>query len=194
MNTKTIHIAPYSIRIFLMVFWLYVALDKLWNLGGFHVALLRQPFPDSWANTLYWSLPLAELSLALLFPLQKGRLSFMLSATLLLIFSLYIGMGVLGFYPERPCGCASVFSRLTWEWHLVVNVVLFSLSILGWYLTGPTSPMDNRGIRHKRSMMLFRAFMLPVAVPVYLVFIVSIRRFPRRFAVFPGRPVWTNLN
>jgi len=195
MKTKALHIAPFSVQIFLLVFWLYVGVEKLWNLQGFHSALLRQPFPDSWADMLYWSLPLAEFGIGLLFICQQTKRSaYLFSALLLLIFSIYITLGLLGVYAERPCGCASVFNGLTWEWHLVVNMVLFSLSILGWYLTGPTTPMDDRGIRHKRSVMLFRAFTLLVAVPVYFVFVFIAKRFPRRFAVFPGRPVRTNLN
>src|SRR5690606_284058 len=195
MKTKALHIAPFSIQLFLMVFWLYVGVEKLWDLQGFHSALLRQPFPDSWAGTLYWSLPIIELGIGLLFVFQQlTRLAFFFSALLLLLFSVYIAFGIAGLYAERPCGCASVLKGLTWEWHLVVTLALFSLSILGWYLSGPTAPMDNCGMRSKRSLALFRTYMLLLAVPVYLVFLVFIRRFPRRFALFPGRPVWTNLN
>ncbi|PRD57035.1 MauE/DoxX family redox-associated membrane protein [Sphingobacterium gobiense] len=195
MKTKALHIAPFCIQIFLLMFWLYVGVEKLWNLQGFHSALLRQPFPDSWADMLYWSLPLAEFGIGLLFICQQTKRSaYLFSALLLLIFSIYITLGLIGVYAERPCGCASVLNGLTWEWHLVVNMALFGLSILGWYLTGPTTPIGKREIRLKQSLVLFRAFMLLVAIPVYLVLLVFIRRFPRRFAVFPGRPVWKNLN
>src|SRR5690606_5037583 len=195
MKTKALHIAPFSIQIFLMVFWLYVGVEKLWNLQGFHSALLRQPFPDSWADVLYRSLPMAELSIGLLFICQQTKQSaHLFSALLLLIFSICITLGLVGVYAERPCGCASVLNGLTWEWHLVVNLALFGLSILGWYLTGPTTPIGKREIRLKRSLVLFRAFMPLLAVPVYFVFVFIAKRFPRRFAVFPGRPVRTNLN
>jgi len=195
MKTKALHIAPFCIQIFLLMFWLYVGVEKLWNLQSFHSALLRQPFPDLWADTLYWVLPAAEaiVGISLIFH-QAKRLAFLSSALLLLVFSIYIALGVAGLYSQRPCGCASVFNGLTWEWHLVVNMVLFSLSILGWYLTGPTTPMGNRRIRHKRSVTLFRAFTMLLAVPVYFIFVFIAKRFPRRFAVFPGRPVRTNLN
>src|SRR5690606_1109901 len=109
-------------------------------------------------------------------------------------FSIYIALGVAGLYSQRPCGCASVCNGLPWEGHLVVNMVLFSRSILGWYLTGPTTPMCTRRTRHKRSVTLFRAFTMLLAVPVYFIFVFIAKRFPRRFAVFPGRPVRTNLN
>lgn len=195
MKTKALHIAPFCIQILLLMFWLYVGVEKLWNLQGFHSALLRQPFPDRWSDHLYWSLPVVEAGIGLLFIFrQTKRLAFLSSALLLIIFSIYITLGLIGVYAERPCGCASVLHGLTWEWHLVVNMALFSLSILGWYLTGPTTPMGNRRIRHKRSVTLFRAFTMLLAVPVYFVFVFIAKRFPRRFAVFPGRPVRTNLN
>lgn len=195
MKKDVLHIAPYSIQLLLLVFWLYVALDKLSNLDGFHAALLRQPFPDRWADTLNWVLPAAEVivGISLIFH-QAKRLAFLSSALLLLVFSVYIALGVASLYAQRPCGCASVFNGLSWEWHLVVNLTLFSLSILGWYLTGPTTPMDERGIRSKRPLVLFHAFMMLLAVPVYFIFVSIAKRFPRRFAVFPGRPVRTNLN
>ena len=194
MKTKALHIIPFSIQLFLLIFWLYVGLEKLWNLPGFHTALLKQPFPDSWADHMYWSLPIIELGIGLLLVSVKTvRLGFRFSALLLLVFSLYIALGVAGLYPERPCGCASIFHTWSWEQHLAANLVLFSLSILGWYLTGPTAPIDNRKIRYKQSIQLFRAFMLLLAVEVYMVIIVMPRRFPRRFALFPATPVCLNL-
>lgn len=209
MRTKATYIAQFVIRVFLMVFWLYVALDKLWDLPAFRRALLRQPFPDRWAEMLFWSLPLLELAIALGFlvsgkkcvktpPTQKHSfrhlanlglstpLPYLLSTVLLFVFTLYIGLGVAGIYAQKPCGCASVFHSLSWEQHLLANIVLCSLSILGWYLTGPTSPMDNHRTGRKRSIRLFRALAklgratAPVASTAFS------NRFPRKFAPFPA--------
>lgn len=163
MNPTRRHIALYSMQLFLMLFWLYVAIDKLWSLSEFHTALLRQPFPDSWAAILYWLLPFIELALGLALVMSAPRYNnrhaakindvgisrlmlrtaFLLSAILLSIFTLYIALGVLGLYPKRPCGCASVFKSINWNQHLLVNLFLLALSILGWYLTGPTAPVDR---------------------------------------------------
>ncbi|TJZ61979.1 hypothetical protein FAZ15_05560 [Sphingobacterium olei] len=216
MKTRKRHIIGYSLQIFLLIFWLYVALDKLWGLKAFHISLLRQPFPNWWADILYWNLPLFELGIALLFVfasssrgkndrrdlLNKQRLlprfahrndvvfnPYLLSALLLLIFTIYIALGVAGLYAKKPCGCASVFSGLSWEWHLLVNIVLLGLSTLGWYLSGPTNPIDT-AIRYKKSIKLFCTFLLFVSIPVYHIVLVVHKRFPRKFAPFPGRPVW----
>ncbi len=147
----------------LLALWIPVALDKLWDLPGFHRTLLRQPFPGWWAGVLYWLLPLLELLCALLLvtgatrKVQTGKLKtaqirnvgFALSSVLMLGFTLFILFGVLGWYEKRPCGCGSVISGLSWEQHLWFNLVFLLISVVGWWLS----------FRH-----------------------------PRRFAPFPGRP------
>lgn len=186
MKTRIRHITSHSLHIFLMVFWLYVALDKLWDIPGFHRALLRQPFPNWWADILYWALPLAELGLSLLFLFSKKRYAYVLSATLMLAFSIYIGLGIAGFYAQRPCGCASVFTGLSWDWHLLVNTILLGLSILGRFLSGSSEPTDRgqEQYAHRSQPMLST-----IAVPIFDGGFFMRIRFPRRFAPFPGRPV-----
>ncbi|WP_144062626.1 hypothetical protein [Sphingobacterium paucimobilis] len=100
----TNHITFYSIRIFLMVFWLYVAMDKLW------------------------------------------------------------------------------------DWPLLVNLLLLGLSILGWYLTGPTAPMVAY-TRSKRQVILFIQYPISIMVPMYRLILVRTKVFKRRFAPFPASPV-----
>lgn len=55
-----------GIRLALLGLWMPVAVDKLWNLSRFHSTLLRQPFPDWWADVLFWLLPVLELLAAVL--------------------------------------------------------------------------------------------------------------------------------
>lgn len=207
MKKKTKYITLCGIRLFLMVFWLYVALDKLWDLSQFHSALLRQPFPDWWADMLFWLLPLGELVLAFLFiahyhsnsrhsAVRSGvgiwiisaRLAYMLSAAFLIIFTVYIALGVLDLYDERPCGCASIFSGLSWSWHLLINLLLLGISILGWYLTGPTAPIEGYS-KNKRQIELFVQYPQVITVPIYPIIRCRFMVFKMRFAPFPGRPV-----
>ena len=202
MKFITRHIILYSIRTFLLVFWLYVALDKLWEPSAFRAALLRQPFPDSWADELYWLLPAGELVLGLLFLVPANKLfrrilsplPFLLSAILMLAFTVYIGLGVVGFYAQRPCGCASVFSGISWAWHLVINIVLLGLSFIGYHLATSHTPTDSNGPKHNEQQSSFHTFILLLSPPLYDTFVAIGKRFPRRFAVFPGRPVCLNLN
>src|SRR5690606_35815524 len=160
------------------------------------------PFPDTWADVLYWALPAGELVLGLLFllPVRKhfrpilSPLPFLVSALLMLAFTVYIALGVAGFYAQRPCGCASVFRGISWAWHLVVNIFLLSLSIVGWCLAISGTSIDRNESDHKKRLSFFHPFVLLLSVPLYDTFVAIGKRFPRRFAVFPGRPVYVNLN
>ncbi|TYP91344.1 hypothetical protein BC792_12052 [Sphingobacterium allocomposti] len=190
MKAQIRHIISHSLHIFLMLFWLYVALDKFWDLPSFHAALLRQPFPDAWADVLFWSLPMTEMGISLLFVLSRKRTAYLLSVLLMLAFTLYIGLGVAGFYPKKPCGCASVFSGLSWSSHLLVNGLLLVSSILGWVLCRRAATA-GRGGRRSGSMAgwLRPVFMDNAAHMVFFTFIYGRRRFPRKFAPFPAWPV-----
>lgn len=189
MKKKIRHITSNSIHIFMIIFWLFVATDKLWNLEAFHSALLKQPFPSLWADTLYWSLPIGELIIGLLFIGQYRRWAYLLSAILLLIFSIYMSLGVMGLYSKLPCGCASVFNELSWHWHLIVNIILFSLSILGWYLTGPTNPIDNNPDKCTVQPISYKKFFVLLIIFFRTEFCRLRKIFPKKFALFPGRPV-----
>ncbi len=198
----------------LLALWIPVALDKLWDLEGFHRTLLRQPFPGWWADMLYWLLPIFELACAVL--LAGGAIDnpktnklrkwgFALSSLLLCGFALFILFGVLGWYEKRPCGCGSVISGLGWEEHLWFNLGFLSVSLVGWWLSAagrsdpdqPSAPVgrsgpDTGGPSTADSAASFLAFVnvYYTQLNAYTRFRLLKRfRYPRRFALFPGRPV-----
>jgi len=185
MNSRTAHITMESIRIGFMVFWIYVAIDKLMEPNAFQAALLRQPLPSSWAKPLSFALPAMEFTTGILLAGRYKKIGLLLSIALLSSFSVYIALGLLNLYPQKPCGCASVFDGLSWEWHLVVNMILFTLSILGWYLTGPTSPMERH---EKRNLTIGFTVtrLIHLGSVIYRPYHTSQKRFPRKFALFPA--------
>lgn len=192
MKLKALHIVNNSIRIFLMVFWLYVALDKVWELADFHYALVRQPFPDHWADTLFWLLPLLEMGISLLFLFFRTTRHlvynpFLLSAVLLLVFSSYISLDLLGYYAEIPCGCASILSSLSWGWHLVVNIGLLALSLTGWVLNKSKPNIAKSGVYKKKALQLFFRYKVLCSSSPYVFIFPRFKRFKMRFAVFPGQ-------
>ncbi|NGM60465.1 hypothetical protein G5B30_00915 [Sphingobacterium sp. SGG-5] len=183
------------ITILLIVFWLYVALDKLWNLDGFHASLLKQPFPNWWADVLFWLLPLIELGVAAAFirPLRRPGLTlfaffnpFLLSSLLMFVFTVYIGLGVAGIYAKRPCSCASVFRSMSWERHLIVNIALLGISLYGYYLSRKDSN-DNGSM--KSGSTSFPPSDSDNLISGLFVFMSFQKWFCRTFALFPGRPV-----
>ncbi|MFC7524144.1 MauE/DoxX family redox-associated membrane protein [Parapedobacter sp. GCM10030251] len=197
MNKHRKHIAKrhitkgliFIVRLTLVVLWVPVAADKLWDLKGFHSVLLRQPIPDWWAGILFWLLPLLELLAAVLIAWRKNRRrnhqGMWFSGVLMLGFTLFILFGVLGWYEKRPCGCGSVISGLSWENHLWFNTVFFLLSVLGIWFTRAHAARRRpyrRPIRlffRQRAVSIRRFCRLPMLH----------MRFPRKFAVFRRRAV-----
>ena len=172
-------------RLSLIALWVPVAVDKLWDLGAFHSTLLRQPFPDWWAGILFWLLPILEALAAVLIAWPKYRprvhLGMWLSTVLMLGFTLFILFGVLGWYDQRPCGCGSVISGLSWENHLWFNMVFLLLSVVGIWLTRKDTDQHVPPQNSKRSY-----FGLPTSFPFrpYRLRMCAICRFKRKFAVF----------
>ncbi|WP_164122743.1 MULTISPECIES: MauE/DoxX family redox-associated membrane protein [Sphingobacterium] len=196
MNKINRHTILNGIRLFLLLFWLYVAMDKLWDWALFHEALVKQPFPDWWADLLAWGLPAVELLIFLLFlgrPLKIEKIlirrAYQLSSVLLILFTVYIGLGVIGLYAEKPCGCASIFAGVPWAWHLLINLMLLALSLAGALLT-KSSGAAGAPNAYKRPVKLFLLYIRQIAVAVFLLLIIRFNVFKRRFALFPGRPVW----
>lgn len=196
------HIALYGIRIFLMTFWLYVALDKLWQLSSFRISLQQQPVLHDFASVLYWMLPSVELGIALLFIVYRDQKNlpfpeernisfflspFLLSALLMAAFTLYIGLGVAGFYPKKPCMCSSFLQNITWTRHLLINFGLLALSLLGCWLA-----RDPNSTKHNAPSFRQAVLLLLYTVPSVIGAVHSNRsgvrtnaiHYPRKFAVF----------
>ena len=182
------------IRLAFLALWGSVAVEKLWDLARFHSTLQRQPIPGWSADILFWLLPLAELGAAVLLAWPRSRRrthqGMWLSAILMLAFTLFIGLGVLGWYEKRPCGCGSVISGLTWEEHLWFNGAALLLAIIGIWLTWPRNT-GNHYRNYRRPVRLFRQAdgLFPVSGRVTDERRVSTfsKRFPRKFALFRRR-------
>ncbi|PPL02271.1 MauE/DoxX family redox-associated membrane protein [Parapedobacter indicus] len=137
MKTKSIIIT--LVRLTLIALWGSVAVEKLWDLSGFHSILRRQPIPEWSADILFWLLPLLELGAVVLlaWPQNRTRIyqGMWLSAVLMLGFTLFILFGVLDWYEKRPCGCGSIINGLSWKEHLWFNLTFLTLSWTGIILS-----------------------------------------------------------
>ncbi|WP_400263294.1 MauE/DoxX family redox-associated membrane protein [Sphingobacterium sp. SG20118] len=162
MNSKIKSIVANSISIFLIIFWLYVGFEKAWSWKNFQLSLHQQPIPTWSVDILYWLLPLAEIVTGILLAIwisKLKRLGYWGSILLLTTFTIFIGLGVVGVYEKRPCTCASIFNDMSWEWHLVVNILLLAISILGLNLIRPNlnNPTTHKPYRNSIALFLLYA-------------------------------------
>ena len=119
----------------LIILWVYAAVSKLETFEAFQQQLLRQPLPLWLTAPLAWGLPVMELTAALLLIYRRSRgVGLLLSFLLMLLFTGYVGLAVLGVWEELPCACGGVLSSLGWREHLVFNVVYTLVAGCGLYL------------------------------------------------------------
>jgi uncharacterized membrane protein YphA (DoxX/SURF4 family) len=211
------------ITLLLLVLWIPVGLEKLWDLQGFKNTLFSQPIPNSFIDVLFWLIPVLEIACATMLilgwlPIKKACnwliYGMALSSMLMLCFTVFIALGVLNLYEKRPCGCGSVLKGMSWEEHLWFNGVFLGLSLLGWWLAlrkkGDEDMREDeflqaklavKDIRHKGPQLWSSEFETEGQWFInFFNFHNSLvsnwlfkTRNPRRFALFPGRPVGEHI-
>ncbi|MFE2861420.1 MULTISPECIES: MauE/DoxX family redox-associated membrane protein [Sphingobacterium] len=146
------------IRAALILFWVYVGMEKLWQLAAFKIALEQQPVISYLAPMLFWLLPLMEIGVGVLLGVPSVRQrawGWKVSTILIIVFSIYIGLGVLNVYEKKPCMCTSFLSNISWIKHLFVNLVILGLSITGWLLHRTVVRSSEQALTGKINIALF---------------------------------------
>lgn len=155
---KTSNMIYRIIRSAMILFWIYVGMEKLWQLAAFKIALEQQPVISHLAPILFWLLPLMEIGVGVLLAVPSVRLrawGWKVSTILIIVFSIYIGLGVLNVYEKKPCMCTSFLSNISWIKHLFVNLVILGLSITGWLLHRTVVRSSEQALTGKINIALF---------------------------------------
>ena len=148
-NQKTINAILTGIVFMLILLWVFTATSKLADLSEFKSQLANQSFGTSTAAVLFWFIPISELIAAFLLLFTKTRFAgLIVSFTLMLLFTGYIGLVLLGYYERVPCSCGGVLKNLSWQAHFWFNVVFLVMSGYAVYLIRPVGTFSFR--RRKR--------------------------------------------
>ncbi len=116
-----------------IILFVYTGLTKLLVPNLFYDSILNSPVLGgrTMATLASWTLPLSELAVALLLIWKKTRLiGFYGALGLMLLFTGYT-VAIVFFAPYRPCSCGGIISLLSWEQHLVLNILFSLLARLG---------------------------------------------------------------
>jgi uncharacterized membrane protein YphA (DoxX/SURF4 family) len=116
----------------LLVFlFIYTGMSKLLDYQVFRRQLGQSPFITLYASVIVWALPLGEIIIAGLLIYPGTRLvGFYLSFFLLSLFTFYlIAMLRLSYF--IPCSCGGVLQNLSWNTHIIFNIVFVILSTFG---------------------------------------------------------------
>ena len=123
-----------GVSIFFIFFFTYAAVTKLQQFKQFEIQLEQFPFIGEIAGWLVWLIPATEIVIVLLFFSKSNRKKgFYFSFILMLLFTLYIIL-VLNFAESIPCSCGGIIASFSWGEHLILNVALVFLALLGLIL------------------------------------------------------------
>ncbi|UCS92302.1 hypothetical protein KZP23_16560 [Echinicola marina] len=116
----------------------YTAISKWYDWQATELALYNQVFPEWLGTILLYSLPPAELALAILLVGKRTvGPALWLSLGLLTVFTGYIFLVLIGVFNRVPCSCGGVLSALGWEEHLVFNLTFIVINLIGLYNIRP---------------------------------------------------------
>jgi hypothetical protein len=123
----------------LIFLFIYTGVSKLLDYQTFRRQLSQSPFITSYASLLAWSLPIGEILIAGMLTFNRSRLpGLYLSFFLLCLFTFYLtAMLQLSYY--IPCSCGGVLQSLSWQSHIILNIVFMLLAAAGTLLQPKTS-------------------------------------------------------
>jgi hypothetical protein len=125
------YLAIEGIAILFMALFGLTAVDKLIHFERFYTELGKSPFLAPYALAVAWGTPTIELVVTLILGINRWRLlGLYISVFLMSLFSAYIYL-LLNYSYYTPCLCSAVLENLSWEEHLVFNLVFLALAIIG---------------------------------------------------------------
>lgn len=125
------------ISLLLVLLFSYAAISKMLEFHKFMGQLKSSPLLQPVSGVLTWFIPSAELYAVILLLIPSWRRSgLLMSAVLMTVFTLYISV-MLVFFDKLPCSCGGVFERMSWNQHLVFNIVFTLLAAAGLFLQEP---------------------------------------------------------
>ena len=120
-----------TIAFLFIVLFVYAAVTKLMDYEKFSIQLGQSPMLTAFAHWLAWIVPGIEILISVCLAIPLLRLYAFYSAfSLMVMFTAYI-IAILNFSTYIPCSCGGVLERLTWQEHLVFNLVFVVLAAAG---------------------------------------------------------------
>jgi uncharacterized membrane protein YphA (DoxX/SURF4 family) len=120
------------IAVLLIILFIYTASSKLLDIDAFRKQMLNQPLPDAMKQNLVWLVPVSEITTSVLLIIKSARLyGFVLAFLLMLAFTLYVGLILANTFAYIPCSCGGILNTLSWEAHLIFNIVFTLLALAG---------------------------------------------------------------
>ncbi|SDG61548.1 MauE/DoxX family redox-associated membrane protein [Chitinophaga filiformis] len=130
MKTRALNLAIEAITAVLLLLWIYTGLSKLIQYDKFRFEAGRSPFLQHVAPWVAAMVPAVELVIAALLIFKRTRVAGLYASLFLMtLFTGYVYV-MLHYAYDLPCSCGGIIELLTWEQHLLVNLILTLLTAI----------------------------------------------------------------
>lgn len=127
--------------LFVLLF-LYAATSKLIEYDKFQLQISKSPIITDYAHILVWMVPALEIIISIMLLVERTKMLGLYAAFgLMLMFTVYI-YAILNYSDSIPCSCGGVLQKMTWDQHLIFNIIFVILGIIGVILH--TKNTDNK--------------------------------------------------
>jgi hypothetical protein len=130
-----------------IVLFIYAAASKFLDFEKFRIQLGKSPLLTAYAGWVAWTIPYIEIGIAILLSIPRWRLAGLYAAfALMVMFSAYI-VAITRFSDYVPCSCGGVLQNMTWNQHLVFNLLFVGLGATGVLIEGQAVPKTRIAIQ-----------------------------------------------
>ena len=118
-----------------IVLFMYTGISKFFiEHTVFEEQIKQSPILKHFSTPIVWGLPLVEFLASVLLVIPKWRYKgLLLSFGLMTGFTIYV-LSLISSSKELPCSCGGIISLLSWKDHLILNLFLLLISLVGIYL------------------------------------------------------------
>jgi hypothetical protein len=146
MKTRAFNLAIEAITAVLLLLWIYTGLNKVIHYDKFSFEAGRSPFLQHIAPLVAVLVPAGELITALLLIFKRTRVAALYASLFAMtLFTGYVYI-MLQYAYDLPCSCGGIIELLTWEQHLLVNLMLTLLTALALILQSRLDVLQQRSI------------------------------------------------
>jgi len=134
---------PLTVSYLCVLLFLYAAASKILDYENFQVQLAQSPLLSAFAGYVAWGVPAFEIAISLMLLSEKWRAIGLFTAFgLMVMFTAYIYI-ILNFSAFVPCSCGGVLEKMSWNQHLVFNVIFIVISGTAALFQSVNAPKHN---------------------------------------------------
>lgn len=119
------------ISLLFVLLFLYTAVYKIIDFNNFRAVIGQSPLITRFAPYLAVGVPAVEIVISGLLIFSRWRIiGLCASFALMMVFTFYIVL-LLNLHAHLPCSCGGIIQDMSWQQHLVFNIVFLLLSLTG---------------------------------------------------------------